>query len=205
MSTRDPRIDTYIEKATPFAQPILKHIRRVVHTACPDVQETMKWSFPHFDYKGAMLCSMAAFKAHAAMGFWKAKLLADRGFPEVADGAEQAMGHFGRMTSIADLPSEARLTKLIKAAASLNDEGVTITREKKAPKPAVKTPAYFTAALKKNKKALAAFDAFSPSHRREYVEWVSEAKTEATRDKRLAQAVAWLAEGKSRNWKYERT
>lgn len=205
MSTRDPRIDAYIDKAAPFAQPILKHIRRVVHAACPDVQETMKWSFPHFDYKGAMLCSMAAFKAHAVMGFWKAKLLADRGFPEVAAGVEQAMGHFGRMTSIADLPSEARLTRMIKAAAALNDEGITVKREKSAPKPAVKPPAYFMAAVTKNKKALAAYEAFSPSHRREYVEWVTEAKTEATRDKRLAQAVALLAEGKSRNWKYERT
>jgi uncharacterized protein YdeI (YjbR/CyaY-like superfamily) len=204
MSVKDPRIDAYIETAQPFAQPILKHIRSVVHAAVPDVQETMKWSHPHFDYQGAMLCSMAAFKAHAVMGFWKAKLLAERGFKELEGGAEPAMGHFGRLTSITDLPNETRLTKMIKAAAALNDEGITIKREKSAPKPAVTPPAYFMAAVKKNRKAFAAFAAFSPSHRREYVEWVTEAKTDATRDKRLAQTVTWLAEGKSRNWKYER-
>ena len=204
MPTNDPRIDAYIAKAQPFAQPILKHIRRVVHAAAPSVQETMKWSHPHFDYQGAMLCSMASFKAHAVMGFWKAKLLAERGFKELEAGAEQAMGHFGRLTSIADLPNEARLMKMITAAAALNDEGITVKRKKSAPRPAVKPPAYFMAAVKKNKKAFAAFAAFSPSHRREYVEWVTEAKTDATRDKRLAHTVIWLAEGKSRNWQYER-
>ena len=201
----DPRMDAYIEKAQPFAQPILTHIRRIVHAALPDVQETIKWSHPSFDYNGSMLCSMAAFKAHAVMGFWKAKLLVAQGFKELEEGAEQAMGHFGRLTSIADLPPEPRLTKMIKAAAALNDQGITVKREKSAPKPAVKPPTYFMAAVRKNKKAFAAFEAFSPSHRREYVEWVTEAKTDATRGKRLAQTVTWLAEGKSRNWKYERT
>jgi hypothetical protein len=200
MSTKDPRVDSYIQKAAPFAQPILKHIRRIVHAACPDVQETMKWNTPTFDYKGIM-CGMAAFKAHAILGFWKAKLLADRGLPGAGHGE---MGQRGRITSIDELPSEATLTKLVKAAAELNEQGVTVKRPKTALKPPVKPPAYFLTAIKKNKRALANYEAFSPSHKREYVEWVTDAKSDETRARRLTQAVTWMAQGKSRNWKYER-
>ena len=197
MGSRDPRVDVYITNAAPFAKPILTHIRKAVHGGCPDVEETMKWSFPHFMYKG-MLCSMASFKEHCAFGFWKGSLLKDGG-TKVAD----AMGQFGRITSVADLPDEKRLIRLVKDAAALNDAGVKIERR---PRPArgkaVETPDYFIRAVRRNKKALAAYEGFSPSHKREYVEWVGEAKTDATRDRRLEQAVAWMSEGKPRNWKY---
>jgi uncharacterized protein YdeI (YjbR/CyaY-like superfamily) len=197
MANTDPRVDAYIRKAEPFAQPILAHIRKVVHAACPDVHETMKWSFPHFDYKG-MLCSMASFKAHCAFGFWKASLL---------DGAEmprrdrEAMGQFGRITSIKDLPDTRTLTRLIKAAAALNDTGVKVKRTVRR-KPPMKVPADFMNAIRKHKAALTTWEQLSPSHKREYVEWVTEAKSEATREKRLATAIEWMAEGKPRNWKY---
>jgi uncharacterized protein YdeI (YjbR/CyaY-like superfamily) len=200
MPKLDPRVDAYIAKSAPFAKPILTHIRTVVHSAWPDVEETMKWSFPHFDYKGTV-CSMAAFKAHCTFGFWKAQLLTDGGD---AGKSREAMGQYGRITSLDDLPDDRTLASLVKKAAALNEAGVTIPRVRKAPKPEVKPPAYLIAALKKNRKALATFEAFPPSHRREYVEWITEAKTDETRQRRVATAVEWMAEGKGRNWKYER-
>ena len=199
MPTTDPRVDAYIKKAAPFAQPILVRIRQVVHEACPDVQETMKWSFPHFDYKG-IFCGMASFKQHATFGFWKGSLLAEK-LPKVD---ENAMGQFGRITSLADLPADRTLARIIKAAARLNDDGVKVVRAKKARKDPLTPPADLMAALKKKPKALAAFKAFSPSQQREYVEWITEAKQAATRANRLATAVGWIAEGKIRNWKYVR-
>jgi hypothetical protein len=193
----DPRIDAYIGKAKPFAQPILKEIRAAVHAGCPKIEETIRWSFPSFYYKGPV-CGMAAFKAHATFGFWKGSLL-KRHLPKVDTNA---MGHFGALKSRADLPSRATLVRLVKAAVKLNDDGVKIVRRRK-PKPPLKVPTYFTAALRKNAKALAAFEAFPPSHKREYVEWIGEAKREETRAARIAQAIEWIAQGKSRNWKYE--
>jgi uncharacterized protein YdeI (YjbR/CyaY-like superfamily) len=194
MAHTDRRVDTYIAKAQPFAKPILSHIRALVHKAVPEVQETIKWSFPHFDYKG-VLCSMAAFREHCAFGFWNQSILADD------QKSADAMGQFGRITSLRDLPPGRTFVALVKQAAALNDAGVKPKRELK-PKAPLKTPAYMLAALKKNKKAHATFDAFSPSAQREYVEWVTEAKTDATRDRRLETAVQWMAEGKERNWKY---
>ena len=200
MAGKDPRIDAYIQKAAPFAQPILKHLRKLVHAACPDVQEAMKWNTPSFEYEG-ILCGMAAFKSYVTFGFWKAAILAGQGFTEVGSSP---MGGLGRMASLDDLPSDPRLEEIIKAAVALNEQGIAVKRPKRAPKPPVKPPAWFLAAIKKNRRALTAYDAFSPSHKREYVEWVTEAKTDATRDRRVAQAIEWMAEGKSRNWKYER-
>ena len=195
MGKTDPRIDQYIAKSADFAKPILTHIRRVVHDACPDVVETMKWSSPHFDYKG-MMCGMAAFREHCAFGFWKAALVLDN------PAADEGMGSFGKLTSIKDLPAEKTLAAYIKKAAKLNDDGVKVARRAAAPKKPIKMPADFAAVLKKNKPALRTFDAFSPSHKREYLEWITEAKTDATRHRRMATAVDWLAEGKPRNWKY---
>jgi uncharacterized protein YdeI (YjbR/CyaY-like superfamily) len=198
MGKRDARVDAYIAKAADFARPILEHLRTVVHEACPDVEETMKWSFPHFDYKG-MMCSMAAFKEHCAFGFWKDELV-------LGDGAagKDAMGQFGRITTIKDLPSKKVLTGYIKKAIKLNDDGVKAPRttKPKAPKPAPVAPNDLAAALRGNAQAAATFEGFSPSHKREYIEWITEAKTEATRLRRIEQAVAWMAEGKPRNWKY---
>jgi hypothetical protein len=197
MGSTDPRIDAYIRNAEPFAQPILAHLRKVVHAACPGVRETMKWSFPHFDYQG-MLCSMASFKAHCTFGFWKASLLDGAGMPR---RDREAMGQFGRITTIKDLPDARTLARLIKAAAALNDAGIKVKRTVRR-KPPMRVPAYFMNALRKHKAALSTFEKLSPSHKREYVEWVTEAKTEATREKRLATAIEWMAEGKPRNWKY---
>ncbi len=202
MAKKDPRIDAYIAKAQPFAKPILKHIRKVVHAAWPDVEETIKWGHPSFDYKGP-LCGMAGFKAHATFGVWKGPLIKER-VPGMPGASGQAWGHFGRLTSIKDLPSTTLLSKIVRVGAQLNDEKISIPRPKAKPKPAIATPPYFAAALKKNKKAAAVFEAFAPSHRREYLLWILEAKSDDTRDRRVAQAIAWIAEGKGRNWKYER-
>lgn len=196
MSSRDPRVDAYIEKSAEFAKPILTYIRDIVHEACPDVEETMKWSFPHFEYHG-VLCSMAAFKAHCALGFWKAPLL----MPDRADERD-GMGQMGKITSIDDLPPKRELLRLVKEAAKLNEAGVKVERKKAPAKAPLETPPELAAALSKNREAKKTFDAFSPSHKREYVEWICDAKTDATRQKRIAQAVEWMAEGKSRNWKY---
>jgi uncharacterized protein YdeI (YjbR/CyaY-like superfamily) len=198
MGKKDPRVDAYIRNAAPFAQPILATVRETVHASCPGVEETMKWNFPHFVYKG-MLCGMASFKQHAALGFWKGALVT--GGPRSAD----AMGHFGRLTKLSDLPSKTALAAYVRKAAALNEQGVKAPRApKKSPPKGVRVPAPLAAALAKHQKAKAGFEAMSPSHKREYVEWITEAKGEETRDRRLAHAIEWLAEGKSRNWKYER-
>jgi len=195
----DKRIDAYIAKSAVFARPILEHLRKIVHMACPDVEETIKWGSPHFDYKGS-LAGMAAFKEHCAFGFWKHSLLAG------GDGnlERTAMGSFGRITSMKDLPKDKEIIALIRQAMELNEKGIKVPRKPPAVKADVVVPDDLSAALAKSKKAQAAFDKFSPSHRREYVEWITEAKTEPTRDKRIATAIEWLSDGKSRNWKYER-
>lgn len=198
MGTRDPRVDAYIRKSQPFARPILEFIREAVHAGCPDVEESLKWSVPHFEYKGS-ICGMAAFKEHVRFGFWKSQLL---GLGSATDG--EGMAQFGQVKSIGDLPSEKRLVALVKQAAELNEQGVKVPRMRTAPKPPLKMPPYFAGALKKNRKAFASFERFSPSHKREYIEWITEAKQDATRDRRIATAVEWIAAGRSRNWKYER-
>jgi uncharacterized protein YdeI (YjbR/CyaY-like superfamily) len=201
MPTLDPRVDAYIDRSADFAKPILLHIRKLVHTACPDVIETMKWSFPHFDYKGQMMCSMASFKQHCAFGFWKQSLLEDAAFP----AEKTAMGSFGRLTSVKDLPDDKTMKKLIADAMKLNDEGVKVKRAfVSSDKKELVVPDVLLEALAKHDAAAETFNSFPYSCKKEYVEWITEAKTDATRDKRLATAIEWLAEGKRRNWKYER-
>lgn len=195
MGKRNPRVDAYITKSRPFAQPILRFIRESVHTGCPDVEETIKWSVPHFNYKGP-LCGMAAFKEHVRFGFWKAALL---GGQSSGDG----MAQYGTVKSTKDLPSRKALVALVRHAATLNDRGVKAPRPKTTPKPPLEMPSDFTAALKKNRKTLAVFEKFSPSHRREYIEWITDAKQDATRERRIATAIEWIGQGKSRNWKYQ--
>jgi len=195
---RDPRIDSYIARQADFARPILEHLRSAVHGACPEAEETLKWSMPHFLYKGQMLAGMAAFKAHATFGFWRAKEVVGE------TGAERdAMGQFGRLASVADLPPDDVLRDLIRQAMARIDAGTRPARPKAAPKPELETPPELEAALSANRAARAAFDGFPPSGRREYVEWVVDAKRPETRAKRIAQAVEWMAQGKRRNWKYE--
>ncbi|MEO8573610.1 MAG: YdeI/OmpD-associated family protein [Pyrinomonadaceae bacterium] len=198
MPTVDPRVDAYIEKSADFAKPILIHIRKLVHKACPDIQETMKWSFPHFDYKGTV-CSVAAFKQHCAFGFWKQPLLEQEAFP----AEKTAMGSFGRIISIKDLPADKVMIGLIHQAVELNEKGIKIAKKLAVKKADLVIPKDLAKELSQNKTAKATFDKFSPSHKREYVAWIEEAKTEATRNKRLATTVEWLSEGKSRNWKYD--
>jgi uncharacterized protein YdeI (YjbR/CyaY-like superfamily) len=198
MATIDPRVDAYIARSADFAQPILAHLRAVVHAACPEVEEDIKWGFPHFMYKG-MMCSMASFKGHCSFGFWKAELL-------MADEARrEAMGDFGRIASLADLPPKKVLSAYVNQAMKLNDDGVAAPARAKAAAPReLVIPAELAAALKKAPAARKHFDGFSPGKQRDYAEWIAEAKTDATRERRLAQALDWIAEGKPRNWKYEK-
>ena len=198
----DPRIDAYIAKSAGFAQPILRHLRRLVHQGCPATTETLKWSMPHFEHAGGILCSMAAFKAHCVFGFWHQgmeKVLGAHG-----EKSDTAMGLFGRITSLAELPDDKTMLTFIREAAKLNESGTPgRPRVGKTPKKKATVPPDLAAALKKNKAAATTFTKFSPSHRREYIEWITEAKRDETRQKRVATTLEWLAEGKSRNWKYE--
>lgn len=198
--SRDPRVDAYIARQREFAKPVLKYLRGVIHEGCPDVKETIKWGVPSFEHHG-ILCGMAAFKAHLQFGFWKHDLV-------VGKRAMQGMG-FGKFSSIEELPARAKLVSYVKKAAKLNEQGVKApwmeARAKKArrtKKSPIPVPADFRAALAKAAKANAAFDQFPPSHKREYLEWITEAKQDVTRQRRIAQAVEWIAEGKHRNWKY---
>src|SRR4029078_11034911 len=200
MGTKDKRVDEYIAKSAPFAKPVLTHLRQLVHTACPDVQETIKWGFPHFDYKG-MLCSMASFKQHCAFGFWKTALMKDA--REMIGKNEYAMGRLEKITSLEDLPPDNKLTSWIDEAVKLNDDNVKLPERKKTgSKKEMEIPDGFQKALNKNKKAASAFNNFSPSHRYEYLEWINGAKTEATKNKRITTGIEWIAEEKQRNWKY---
>lgn len=204
MASREKKIDAYIAKSADFAKPVLNHIRELVHKACPDVEEKIKWGMPFFDYKGEMLCHMASFKQHAVMGFWKAALMKDPSLLKQAQ-SETAMGHLGKITSLQDMPSDKKITSWIKEAMQLNDKGIKLpSKTKVTEKKELLVPDYFLKALAQNKKAKQAFDNFAYSHRKEYVNWVTEAKTEVTRDKRMATTLEWLAEGKSRLWKYEK-
>lgn len=202
MEKHDPRIDVYIDQAADFAQPILKRIRALVHEACPEILETMKWSFPHFDYKGTV-CSMAAFKNHCAFGFWKSSLIPDPHHLLSEDKA-QAMGQLGRITSIADLPDKNIFLTYIQNAVILNKEGIKVDKKPAAPKTALTIPDYFSESLAKVPAAQQHFENFSYSQKKEYLEWITEAKSEDTRQKRLDTALQWISEGKSRNWKYKR-
>jgi uncharacterized protein YdeI (YjbR/CyaY-like superfamily) len=197
----NPQVDAFIEKSAPFAKPILVHLRKLVHKACPEAEEIIKWGFPFFDYKGP-LCNMGAFKEHCSFGFWKAGLMKDE---KKIFSKEESAGSLGRITSLKDLPPDSVLMEYIKQAKKINDEGLKVPAK---PKPAatkeIVTPDDFIKLLGKNKKAKSVFDAFSPSHRKEYIQWFNEAKTDETRHKRMAQAIEWLQEGKARNWKYER-
>ena len=202
MGKKEKIVDAYIAKAAAFARPILNHIRELVHKTCPEVEEKMKWSFPHFDYKGEMMCSMAAFKQHAVFGFWKASLMKDPVLVETAK-SEVAMGHLGRLTSIKDLPVDKKMTAWIKEAMALNDKGIKLAaKPKTTDKKEMVVPDYFIKALSKNKKAKQTFESFAYSHKKEYLQWIAEAKTEETRNKRIAAAIEMMSEGKSRNWKY---
>jgi uncharacterized protein YdeI (YjbR/CyaY-like superfamily) len=203
----NPKVDAYIAKAAPFAQPVLAHLRRLVHKACPDVVEEMKWSRPFFLHSGTILCNISAFKAHCSFGFWGAEI----GKVLREDGVlpHGGMGSLGKITNVKDLPADKKLLGYIRQAAAMIDAGlgdnrvVVARRLVKPSKQPVEVPAEFTAALRRDRKAAAAYTAFSPSCQREYAEWIAEAKRPETRERRIAQAVEWIADGKQRNWKYQ--
>jgi len=202
MAARDPRIDDYIGRSAPFAQPILRHLRDCVHSACPDLRETIKWSAPFFDYHGP-LCHMAAFKQHCAFGFWKAKLV----FEDVDSAPATtgtAMGQLGRITDLSDLPGEAVLRAWLHKAMRINEAGTPSPSRSRsrAPRALPDLPDDLAEALRNKPAAQACYEGFSPSNKREYLEWIIEAKRPETRAKRLETAVQWMAEGKTRNWKY---
>ena len=205
MVKKDKRVDAYIAKAQPFAQPILKKLRELIHEGNSDVQETIKWGMPSFDYKGPF-CSFAAFKQHAVFGFWKYKLIKDpNGYlGEIFNKGGTSMGNLGRMTNIKDLPPDKYVIDFVRQAKKLNDDGVKLPPRVVKPKKELVVPSYFISELKKKKNALTVFENFSPSCKREYVEWITEAKSDETRDSRMKLAVQWMSEGKRRNWKYEK-
>jgi uncharacterized protein YdeI (YjbR/CyaY-like superfamily) len=200
MGTQDPRVDAYIDESGPFAQPILRHLREVVHAAAPGIDETMKWGIPHF-VQGGIVCSMAAFKQHCTFGFWKHALVVGGGGGRERD----AMGSFGRITSLSDLPSRKVLSGYVREAVRLNEAGVKLPKAT-APKHPKKheMPEVLRAALARDAKARIAFERFTPSQRYEYVEWIAEAKREDTRERRLATALEWITEGRTRRWKYQK-
>ena len=194
--TRDPRVDAYIAARQPFAQPILTHLRELVHAHAPGAEETLKWGVPHFTLGGQNLAGMAAFKSHATFGFWR---------DEEVTGSPRnpgAMGSMGRLASLADLPGDEAMADYIRKAAALCAEGKP-KRAAPKPKAALDLPGDLGVALKANAAAQGHWDAFSPGKRRDYIEWVLEAKREETRVKRIETIVAQVAEGKGRNWKYQ--
>ena len=199
MGKRDPRVDAYIAKAPDFAKPVLTRIRKVVLGASPQVEETIKWGAPAYTYHG-LLCIMASFKHYCALNFWKGSLIL------TTDGkrADDSAGQFGKIASVSDLPPDKTLAGYVKAAMKLNESGAKVPQPKAKAKPLPKTPPALANALAKNVKARATFDAFSPSHKREYVEWIVDAKTDETRQRRVDTAIEWLTEGKHRMWKYEK-
>ena len=203
MKHTDPRIDEYIANAPAFARPILEKLRKAFHAGAADIEETIKWGVPSFEKKG-MVGGFAAFKKHVGYGFWKAEAMDDPAglFGDARKKSPMSI----KVSDVKELPTQKVLAGYVRQAVKLNVDGVKAgpmaKRKKASKKPAPKTPADLAAALKKNKKAHATFQAFSPSHKREYIEWITEAKRQETRDKRLAQAIEWMADGKSRNWKY---
>jgi len=197
MGSKDPRVDAYIAAAAPFARPILTRLRTLVHAACPGVTETIKWGMPFFE-QGGVLCSMAAFKAHCAFGFWHSAMR-----DAVPHATSDAMGQFGRIARLSDLPADAALKALVRQAAAINASGVKSARPRKDGGAAPEVPDDLARGLAGNAAAGRTFDAFSPTHRREYIEWIVGAKRDATRAARLATALEWMAEGKVKEWRYQ--
>lgn len=198
MMVRDPRVDAYIAQSAEYARPILEHLRAVVHEGCPEVEETIKWGAPSFVHAGGIVCGMAAFKQHASFGFWRHALVTGQG------KRGEGMGSIGKLGTMADLPPRRRLVAWVRKAARLNEDGIKAPPAR-APKPAPGVPPDLQAALdsRKHARARRTFAAFAPGHRRDYIEWITEAKRPETRARRLEQALAWMAEGKRRNWKYQ--
>jgi len=197
MKHTNPLVDEYISNAQPFARPILKHIRELMHKGCPELTETMKWGMPHFEYHG-VIGSMAGFKEHAVFGFWKQDLIP--GMKQYIKEKE-AMGSWGRITSLEGIPPDKDIIEFVRVAAELNEKG--IKSPKRAPKPVVvNMPEDFMSSIRANKKAFETYDNFSPSNKRDYADWINDAKSDETRQQRIETAIEWMKEGKPRMWKY---
>ena len=196
MAGKNPRVQSYIKNAAPFARPILKHFRKIVHSAGPEIEETIRWQSPHFDHKGP-LCYMAAFKNHCAFGFWKNRLVFGN-----QPGNDEAMGQFGRIASIQDLPNDKVLINYVRKAAEINARGAKPSARRQSKPRKLSVPADLKSALQKNAKAHKTFEGFSYSHKKEYVDWITGAKRDETRQRRLKTAIQWLAQGKPQNWRY---
>ena len=201
---KSDKVEAYIQKSADFAKPILKHFRSLVFSTCPDVVETYKWSFPFYTYRGKNMCHMAAFKAHCAIGFWHAALMKQSETLLAKARSEEAMGHLGKISSLKDLPKDKELIAYIKESMRLIEAGIKAPAKPKKAEVTLETPDYFKKELIKNPNAKRQFEAFASSHKKEYIRWISEAKTEETRNKRMHTSIEWIAEGKDRNWKYRK-
>lgn len=202
MAHTEPQIDEYILKSADFAKPVFNHLRSIIHSACPEVKETIKWSFPNFEYARSILCSMASFKQHCAFTFWLGAQMSDPYKILAGVGEKTSMGQLGQIKTIADLPSDEIMTQYIKEATTLINKGIKKPVKEKVSLKEPEIPGYLLSALQQNEIALKNFEKLSSSNKKEYLEWITEAKTEATRNKRITATIEWMQEGKSRNWKY---
>ncbi|MBX3659873.1 MAG: YdeI/OmpD-associated family protein [Ramlibacter sp.] len=203
VAQRSPKVDEYLANSAEFARPILEHLRKILHAHCPELVEEIKWGIPHFDYKGEMMCMFAAYKSHCSFTFWKQSIMTDARLKKNPD-LPAAKRFMGKLTSVSDLPPEAELVALLRQAMTLNEQGVKLSPRKPAPLTEIEIPGYFAERLADNSNARAIFESKSDSFRKEYVVWITDAKTESTRNKRIEESLAWIAEGKSRFWKYQK-
>lgn len=195
--SKNKKVDDYILQSQDFAKPILTHLRKLIQIACPQVEESIKWGHPHFEYKG-LLCNVAAFNRHCAFGFWKAALMKDAEL--LTKNNNDAMGHSGKLKSISDLPKDKIIIARVKEAVLLNEQGVHLPAKKHSEKnPEIKVPLLLKNELIKNKEVDQKFNSLSPSHKKEYIEWIEDAKKEETKFKRIASTIKWVMEGKSTN------
>lgn len=200
---KNKKVDEYISQAHDFAKPILNHLRKLIHIACPQAEESIKWGHPHFEYKG-LLCNMAAFNKHCAFGFWKAALMKDANL--LQENNADAMGHSGKIKSLSDLPKDRIIVARVKEAVLLNEKGITLpVRKPSDKKHEISVPLLLQKELIKNKMASDAFNNLSSYHKKEYIDWIDEVKTEKTKLMRIATTIKWLTEGKTKNWKYLQT
>jgi uncharacterized protein YdeI (YjbR/CyaY-like superfamily) len=203
MTQFDLKVDEYFAKAEDFAKPVLQHWRQLIHDTCPDVVEAIKWGFPHFDYKGDFMFVIASYKNHCSFSFIKAELMSDVSLKE-SKVLKPVQRFLGKVTSLADLPPDDEFIKLLKEAMVLNEKGIKVVAPKSDKTKVFETPAYFLEKLATNAKAKEIFESKSDSFRKDYIIWITDAKTDATRQKRMDEALEWIAEGKGRFWKYEK-
>jgi uncharacterized protein YdeI (YjbR/CyaY-like superfamily) len=199
----NPELDDYLAKSAGFAKPIMQHLRELLHETCPEIVEEIKWGIPHFDYKGEMMCIFAAHKNHCSFTFWKESLMSDQKFKE-NPSLQASKRYLGKIISLSDLPSDKQLVAYIKEAMALNENGVKLVPRKSEKPKNIAIPDYFAKELAAKPKVKKIFDSKSDSFRKDYLVWITDAKTETTRQKRIAESLEWIAEGKGRFWKYDK-